>query len=58
MISFELLQSYSSDELEELKSAANEELYVLQNSTDTKSIDYWSELSSLCKSILSSRNDG
>jgi hypothetical protein len=58
MISYETLQSYSSDELRELFNAANTELFELQKEDDKKGIDYWSELSYSCREILKSRNNG
>lgn len=58
LISYDILQSYSDDDLLILKDAASDELFEIQKNPDQCSIDYWSYLFTSCNTILKSRNNG
>lgn len=55
---YEVLKNRPTEEIEVLKSDANEQLFRLQNNPDMSKIDYWSNISTMCKTIIKSRKNG
>lgn len=55
---YNVLSKLPTPELEVLKADALEQLFNLQNNPDVPQINYWSEVNTMCKTILKERKNG
>lgn len=57
-INYEWYQQRSIVELEVLRDDANIQLFELQTGQDVDKIEYWSEISAICNSLIKNRSNG
>lgn len=55
---FDILDNKSTPELQLLKDDASNVLFELQNNPDIEKITYWTEVFTMCKTIINGRENG